>query len=347
MASGIYTGGSASLGYGFETAFGTEQTTIGNIFGLNQKVTNLSLNTSQIILNKLGQVEPTKFAFGQQQGSLGVGFVFDDIESHKIFRCLYENTGSTPQSSSPFSYPSTSAPAENQTGVITPASLTTRIQVNAGSGNLLTRTLKGCIVNSVGISTSIGEVVNGTVDMAFAEESTTDISTNGTYVPQTTVNSSSLTPYTFAHGELKAPTGGTALQTIFDIQDVDITFSPNTELLWGLGSHYAQNAFRRVFDIGGRFRTTFKDGTLLQYVIDQSIKGAKSIAAETLAETSSVGLSLTFTNAGLGTGGKSLKLEFGGVSLADHSNSGIEPAEPIFEELNWKAKSSKITVDTT
>jgi hypothetical protein len=39
-----------------------------------------------------------------------------------------------------------------------------------------------------------------------------------------------------------------------------------------------------------------------------------------------------------------MTLEFGGVSLVDHSETGVEPVEPVFEEVNWKAKYSKISV---
>ena len=302
-------------------------------------MSNLTLNTSQVSLNKLGQVEPTKFYFGQQSGSLGVGFVLDDEESHRIFRCLYENSGSTPQtqSGSSFAYPSSLG--ENTTGVKTPASITTRVQIQNGS-KVLTRSLQGCIVNNLSLSTSIGETVNATVDMMFAEESTADVEADtGTITAQTAINSATLTPYTFAHGELKVGTGTSgALTKVFDVQDIDVSFATNAELLFGLGQHYAQNAFRKVFDIGGRFKTTIKDGALLQYVIDQSIK---TLETETLTGTNNVGLSLKFEN-----GSKSILIEFGGVSLTDHSASGLEPNEVLFEEVNFKAKSSKITVSS-
>jgi len=340
QSSGVFTGGSVSVGYGYETAFGTAQGSIDKVFGLNTKVTSLTLNTSQVSLNKLGQVEPTKFYFGQQSGSLGIGFVLDDEESHRIFRCLYENSGSTPQtqSGSAFNYPSSLG--ENTTGVKTPASITTRVQIQNGS-KILTRSLQGCIVNNLTLNTAIGETVNATVDMMFAEESTADVEADsGTITAQTAINSATLTPYTFAHGELKVGTGTSgALATVFDVQDIDVSFATNAELLFGLGKHYAQNAFRKVFDIGGRFKTTIKDGALLQYVIDQSIIGTET---ETLVPVSGVGLVLTFTN-----GTKSIKIEFGGVSLTDHSASGLEPNEVLFEEVNFKAKSSKITVDSS
>jgi len=80
----IFTGANASIMYGYESTFGTTPT-VTNTFGLNQKVTSLSLNTSRFQLNKLGQVEPTKFAFGQQQGSVSMGFILDSAQSYKIF----------------------------------------------------------------------------------------------------------------------------------------------------------------------------------------------------------------------------------------------------------------------
>lgn len=344
-ASNILTGGSVSVGYGYETAFNTAQATIDKTFGLNTKVTSLTLNTSQVSLNKLGQVEPTKFVFGQQQGALGVSFVLDDTESHRIFRCLYENSGSTAQTQGGTSFLYPTALGENSTGVKTPASITTRVQVltsgTVSSGLMQTRSLTGCTVNNMSLNTSIGEVVNCTVDMAFAEESTATIETAATnFDTQVEINSATMTPYTFAHGELKVGTGASgALVKVFDVQDIDVSFATSAELLYALGSHYAQNSFRKVFDIGGRFKTTFKDSALLQYVIDQSIL---TLETETLTGTAGVGLSLTFTN-----GNKSILIEFGGVSLTDHSTSGLEPNEVLYEDVSFKAKSSRITVDSS
>ena len=85
----VYTGGSAAVTYGYETAYGTTPSAMNNIFGLQQKVTGFSLSNTRLNLHKLGQVEPTKFAYGQQVGSLSIGFVFDDGDSHKIFESLY------------------------------------------------------------------------------------------------------------------------------------------------------------------------------------------------------------------------------------------------------------------
>jgi len=347
MVANAFTGGSASVAYGYETDFADHTSNVPSFtdtFGLQQKVSSLSLNTSRIDLNKLGQVEPAKFAYGQQQGALSMGFVYDDIQSYKLLKSIY---GEPTVATGIYTYPA-AAGGSIYTGTsgtsVSPAktpSLSTRIQVNAGTDNILTRTLKGCVVNSMGISTTIGETVNGTIDMAFAKEDTADIAaTTSTFVQQdaSAINQPS-TPYTFAHGSLKLGTGASnAMTEVAEIQDVDVTFTTNNELLYGLGSHYAKTSFRKIFDIGGRFKTTFKDKYLLQHVIDQSRTENETINED----ASNVALELMFTN-----GNRSMKFEFGGVSLNDHSTSGIEPAEVIYEELNWKAKYSFVTVDTT
>ena len=327
----VYTGGSSSLMYGYETTFGTAASAITNIFGLQQKVSSLTLGNSRIDLNKLGQVEPTKFAYGQQQGACSVGFVIDNGDSHKIFESLYGAPAGSGTSVSPYLYPT----ALGQ-GNVSPTvkSLTTQVSLQTGADTLV-RTLKGCVVNSIGLSTSIGETLNATIDMTFGKEDSAAVATSSSTITQQDAGTvdQAATPYTFAHGELKV-SNGTAPQTVAEIQDVDITFAQNSELLYGLNSNSAIDAFRRVFEITGKFRTAWKDSSLIQYVIDQIRTGQ-----ELLDTTSGVGVELTFTN-----GTKSIKIELDDLSVPDHSVSGIEPVEPVFEEINWKIKSSRITV---
>jgi hypothetical protein len=317
--------------YGYETTFGTEASTLTNIFGLQQKVTGFSLSNTRLNLTKLGQVEPTKFAYGQQQGSLSIGFVFDNGDSHKIFESLYGASTGSGTTGSPYLYP-----ASLGQGNVTPTikSLTTQVSVQTGA-NTLVRKLKGCVVNSLGLSTSIGEPLNGSIDMTFGKEDNATVSNSSASITQqdaVTVDQG-VTPYTFAHGDLKV-SNGTAPQSVAEIQDVDITFGQNSELLYGLNSNTAVDAFRRVFDVTGRFKTSWKDSSLIQYVIDQVRSGQ-----ELLDTTSGVGVELTFTN-----GTKSIKLELDDLSIADHSVSGIEPVEPIFEEVNWQVKTSRISI---
>ena len=353
----IYTGGSASVLYGYEgaTTFGTAASSITNIFGMNQKVTSLTLATGQMPLNKLGQVEVSKFAYGQQQGSVNIGFVWDSEKSDKIFKAIFGAPSGTGQDIYPASSTKPYNGVEGSGSVsVTPSSplsLTTQIHqvinhvVGSDTNTLLNRTLKGCIVQSLGLSTSIGETLNATVDMAFAREDTSSVVATSGFVEQTaTANDQATQPYTFAHGELLSRTGGTSLAVIAEVQDIDINFATNAELLWGLGSHHASTVFRKILDVGGRFKTSSKNGELVQAVINQSLydDGSK----ETLDEDTGVALKLVFENLA-SSATKSLTIELGGVSITDHSTSGIEPAEPIFEEINFKAKSARIVSDHT
>jgi hypothetical protein len=326
----IYTGASSSVMYGYESTFGTSASAITNTFGLNQKVTSLSLNTSRFQLNKLGQVEPTKYAYGTQSGSVGIGFVFDDSHSHKIFQSVY----GTPSGTAPFLYPASLGQTNAPTTV---SPITTQIQLQTGADKL-TRTLNGCIVQSLSLATSIGEPLNGTVDMSFGKETTAAIKTSSSSITEQTAGTvdQSGIPYTFAHGVVKVH-NGSALTAVAEVQEFDVTFAQNAELLYGMSSHSAVDAYRKVFDISGRFRAAFKDERLIQYVVDQSRVGDELLA-------SGVGIELTFTNA---AGNKSLKIELNELSVADHSISGIEPVEPVFEEINWSCKSARVSVDTT
>ena len=43
--------------------------------------------------------------------------------------------------------------------------------------------------------------------------------------------------------------------------------------------------------------------------------------------------------------GKSIVIVLSGLSFMDHAVTGLEPVEPVFEELNWQAKQCQITAD--
>lgn len=327
----VYTGGSSSVFYDYETTFGTAVATV-RPFGLNQKVTSLSVNTNRMNFNKLGQVETTAFAFGQQSGSVGIGFVFDDNVSHNIFESIYgEDT------TNEHVYPANLGQGEAPT-TMTGRSITTEIAVQMGTSIHKLRKLSGCVVNSIGLSTSIGQPVNGTIDMSFGKEvsSTIDgtnaINQQGAGVAATQAGN----PYTFAHGHFKVH-NGSSLTAIGEIQDCDVNWSTNSELLYGIGSHYAQSAYKKALDITGKFKASFKDSIIATHVLDQAKDTGNQIQLGDNV-TDEVGIELNFVS-----GSDSLKIELEGVAIGDYSVSGIEPVEPIFEDVAWKAKSARIT----
>ena len=97
---------------------------------------------------------------------------------------------------------------------------------------------------------------------------------------------------------------GSALVSVAEIQEADVSFAQNTELLYGLNSNAAVDVYRKVLDVTGRFKTSFKDQSLIQYVIDQVRTGKE------LVDASGVGIELNFVS-----GNKSIKIELDDVSI--------------------------------
>ena len=344
MVTEVYTSGGADVHYGFEgaTTYGTAATA-DKTFGLNTKVTSLSVATGQQVLPTLGQVEPTAYIYGQQQGRIGLSWVMDTRTSHEIFGSIY---GADANGSTPFEYPATLG--ETQAPVLA-KSITTQVRVQTPNNQassakiLITRKLLGGVVNSIGLSTSIGEPLNATADITFGKEvvATTTHATSGS-VSQTGINAAGR-PFTFAHGVLRV-WNGSALADVGEVQAVDVSFNPNADLLYKIGQHYATGAFRKVMDISGRFQCTFKDITLLQHLLEQASDSTNLTAKGGIAQASGAtgaAATLTFTNPQ--DASKILTIELQGLSFDEHSTSGLEPVEVIMQELPFKALSAKIT----
>ena len=325
----VYTGGSSSVFYDYETTFGTAVAT-DKPFGLNQKVTSLSVNTNRMNFMKLGQVETTAFAFGQQSGTVGIGFVFDDIVSHNLFESIYGADASTPHV-----YPANLGQGNAPT-TMDGRSITTEIAVQMGTDHTL-RKLSGCVVNSLSLSTSIGQPVNGTIDMSFGKEVSSTLNGSGAITQQSAASPQIQAgkPYTFAHGHFKVH-NGSSLTAIGEIQECDVSWTTNSELLYGIGSHYAQSAYKKALDITGKFKASFKDSIIATHVLDQAKDSSNTI--QLAGATDAVGIELNFVS-----GSDSLKIELSGVSIGDYSVTGIEPVEPVFEDISWKAKSARVT----
>jgi len=128
------------------------------------------------------------------------------------------------------------------------------------------------------------------------------------------------------------------------IQRADINFNQNPDLLWGLGSHQAVEAYRRVFEITGTFETSWVDKTLLDDVLAQVAVPNDAATAEVL-DTAAPALEFFFTNGLTGASQKTLKMTLSGISPTEHSISGLEPVEPVFENITWQAKSCIVVAE--
>ena len=198
----------------------------------------------------------------------------------------------------------------------------------------IVRTMRGCVVNSLGISTSIGATVDLSVDMTYGKEDAPN-TTLGTAPTEPT----EAFPYTFAHGVIKV--GG---NTLAQVQDVDITFAQNPSLLYGIGNNQAVSSYRQVFDMTGRFRAAFLNKNLLEGTLAQIAKNTSTTYEETIG--GSPEFELTFQSTASSTQNE-IKITGTGLAPTDLNISGIEPVEPIFEEINWRIKSATIVAKNT
>jgi len=343
MARVIRTGAHGYILYGWETSnFGEIAGTINRAFGLKTSIGTLSLTNNRIDLGKLGQVETAAYAYGQQSGSISVNYVLADSvtsgseTSGDIFRAIFGAPAGSPSVYGGLTQGSTPKISESMT--IDVGFETGEDSYVSGHTDYKVRTLQGCVLNSLSLSTAVNDVVNVSTDFAFGIEN----------APSKSFSAPTITcgnPYTFAHAKLKLATGSeTSVNEITLVQDTDLTFTVNNELLYGLASNQATSSYRRMLDITGRFKVAWSDWKLYERMLAQIGKGANSVREPNISTKAegTAELELTFTN-----GSKSIKIELAGVSFTDFAITGIEPVEPVYQELNYKAKTAKVTVDTT
>jgi len=332
----IRTGAFAYLEYDFETAFdvgGVPCGACGKVFGFEQKITGWSWTNNRIVLNQLNSIEPKTYAYGQARGSMSVDFVVSNpwfnelVFSHDpMCACMCFPTGCA----SPFTYTWDGTCAARAKDV---NSFTAEIGVEAGCTDI-ERTISGAIVNSVGLRSTVGEVVRATVDISYATDVSMCATIDTTPASDTVgVAVCQFVPYTFAHGELQFPN---CMCTIAELQSFDVTLNPNADLLWGHNSNHAVSAFRRVFEMTGTFNASYIDQTNFNRVLAQIGDDSQCLAAE------QANLIITINNGCAGAAQRQIVYTFSGISIGDHSTA-VEPVEPVFETITWQARSAQVT----
>jgi hypothetical protein len=191
------------------------------------------------------------------------------------------------------------------------------------------RNMKGVIMNSLSLKASLGEVVKCTSELVWGNEDAI-----GTAVDTTIAADDIKFPYTFAHATLELPDATVVAQ----LQEFEITFNMNTELLYGMGSANAVGAFRKIFEMTGKFKSATVNKTQLQRVFDA--------ADATTANTGIATLQITLTN-GLATSlEKSIILDFAGVGVSEHSTE-MQPGEAVFENLSFQLRNVQVTANNS
>ena len=328
----VFTGAFAYIQWAKESTFGTAATVAcGNAFGFEQKITGWSFTNNKIPLSQLNDVRVKTYAYGQTRGSLSLDFVLSSPWFLGIigFKDATSSCAPAPYTHT-FEIDDTSATKNIK-------SFTTQIGQEAG-GTDIVRTLTGGIVNSASISTSVGELAKVTLDTNYKNEALTT-ALDGTPASLTVCEA---IPFTFAHGTLEWTDGACENNVIAEVQDVNITFTQNSDHIWGIGNSTANSAIRRLFEITGSFKSSHvnTDELVKVYAQQKDTKGntcpAQTQSVTAIDGTAAVQLKLTFDNGEAGTDSRKFEFTFTGIAL-DDINVSIEPNEPIFEDINWQA----------
>lgn len=315
----VRTGAHGTLKYGEESSFGGGATAT-RPFGLQQSVNSLSFKNNQIALTQLNSIEVASFAYGKNEGSGSVDFV---LSSPWVFDAILggvDTSGSSSDYTHIWDSDSTNLTADN-TGIKVPKSFDVEVGFDSKTSTDVVRHCKGSVFSSLNIKSSINETVTGSMDFLYG------ITDNITTSIGSPIADNVAFPYTFAHATLELPDGS----AVAELQDFDISFTSNTELLYEQGSANAVGAFRKLFEMTGKFNASFIDKTQLQRVFDR---------------TELATLTIQFTNGLTGTNEKTILLEFAGVSLSEHSLS-IVPNEPVFEDLTFQMRNVKVTANNS
>lgn len=320
----VRTGAFVYAQWGKESTFGTAptQADITIPFGYEPKLTGWSLTNNRITLAQLNSKQPVTYAYGQTRGSLGVDFV---LSNPWLFSLLFSKDSGAgfPTGTGPYTYNWIDDASSE-----TVASFSTEIGLEDGATDAV-RTLTGCVLNSVSLRSSVGDVVRASADISYANE------TYGATLDSTPANevTTEHIPFTFAHGKLEMPTG----TPVLELQDFEITLNQNSELLYGHNSNIAVGAYRRLFEVTGRFRASWAATTgntvrkFLDFIYAQTEMNSQALAVEQPSIT------IVFDNTESGTSQRQIKLTLAGISLGDISTP-LEPNEPIFQEITFQAR---------
>jgi len=266
---------------------------------------------------------PKTFAYGQARGSIGIDFI---LSSPWFFELLFDARSST----------ISGAPNTYNYSISSKAIQPFTIQVGfdqTDQDNM--RNLQGCILNTLSLKSTVGETVRGSADVAYSKE----VSTGLTFEPNHPTESDTKHfnfPYTFAHGTLEYPDG----TVIAQLQEVEITFNQNPDLLYSHSSSVATSAYRRLFEVTGRFKASWLDMTQLNKFYAQIAANS-----QTLARTQPT-LNLDFNNGLSGDNQNKIEIKATDIGLGEHMITGFEPNEPVFEEVTWQLTGCTVDISS-
>ena len=312
------TGSNAYVQYGYESSYGggASQT---KAFGLEQKITGLRFTNNQIPVKELYSTEINMFAYGKEEGGATIEWVLSNPWFFDFIFANPESTGASPYQHKWSSDPDwVGAGAFDNTDVRDYKTAHVEFGFKGETANEV-RNAKGVIAPSITLRTSVNETVKVTMPLIWSIEDAI-----GTSLDSTVASDDLQFPYTFVHATLELPNG----TVIAQIQDFEITISPEGEQIWGVGSKNATaTSGKKILNITGTFKKAKVD---------------KSALAKVVSREETATLEIILTNGLTSTSEKSITLLGTGVGISEHT-SDVAPGEIVFENLTWQIRSLLVT----
>lgn len=274
-------------------------------FGMDQKVTSLSLKENKFDLGDLYNQETVKYAFGKFEGSLGVEWTLSNpwwIDSVLI--------KSSTTGAGPYTHTYNDDKTVN--------SYTAEVGIDTTTDRVVQ--LQQMTAKDVNISCNIGEVVR--VRENFTVGATP--STAGTSLDGSVVTDDITYPYTFVQAILENPSG----TPLAEVQSMELTINPNITHVFGPNSMYSVNAYKGHLELSGKFVLTVTDNTWWNNV-------------RARAEPTNNTLRFKFTNGGAGTAERTMHFTLTGLGL-DTLNMTLDPNELVTNEVPFSARSIQV-----
>lgn len=300
--AGIYS----YIEYGKQSSF-TSTITAGaytRAFGMDQKVTQLSIDEGKFELGDLYQQEVQKFAFGSFGGTFGVDFT---VSNPWIFDTVLTlvTTGA-----GPYTHTFSDSKTVNAYGA--------EVGIDTTTDRVLQ--LQQMTAKDLSISGSVGDLIKGKLNFTVGKTP----STAGTTLDASVVSDDIAYPYTFVQATVENPSG----TPLAEVQSFDFTINPNIRQVLGMNSQYSTNAYKGKLELSGKFALTVVDNTWWNNV-------------RARAEPTNNTLKMKFTNGLAGTSERTIGVTFTGLGLGN-LNMSLDPNELVTEEIPFTARSVQV-----
>jgi len=304
----VRSGASTYIAIGWESTFGGGASNV-QLFGKDQKLNGVEYSNNQQALPQLYTPEIKDFLYGRNSGSCSVEYVlsnpfqFTSILHEPISEVLASGITTRTWDSDP----------ANNSNIRKIKSMHLEVGSILKDANLV-RNAKGVLTQSLNIKTGIDQPVQVTQQLIWGIEDAI-----GTTLKSSIPTDSGFTPFNFVEATVELP-NATVITTI---QDLDLTFNINSELLYGLGAANSVDGYRKLFEVTGKVNLAFQNKNHLDQV-----RNRVELAT----------MEITLTNGLSGTALRSIVILMTGVGLSRHGVPTTAPTEVMYQEFDFQAR---------